>query len=98
MEDLLDTKNRALSPTEVRYATIENEMLAIAWILQKFHQYTYGRQVKVHSDHKPLETIMKKPLALAPRRLQNMLIRALNYDFEVIWKQGKTQVIADLLS
>ena len=27
-----------------------------------------------------------------------MLMRALNYDFEVIWKQGKTQVIADLLS
>ena len=91
-------KSRALSPTEVRYATIEKEMLAIVWGLEKFHQYTYGRQVQVHSDHKPLEAIMKKPLALAPRRLQNMLMRALNYDFEVIWKQGKTQVIADLLS
>ena len=91
-------KSRALSVTEGRYATIEKEMLVIVWGLEKFHQYTYGRKVQVHSDHKPLEVIMKKPLALAPRRLQNMLMRAMNYDFEVTWKKGETQVIADLLS
>ena len=53
-------QKQALSPTEVRYATIEKEMLAIVWGFEKFHQYTYGRQVQVHSDHKPLEAIMKK--------------------------------------
>ena len=54
--------SRALSDTETRYATIEKEMLAIVFALQKWYQYTYGRHVTIHSDHKPLESITKKPL------------------------------------
>ena len=56
-----------------RYAQIENEMLAIVFSLKKFHQYTYGRHVKIQSDHKPLESILQKPLECAPRRLQGMV-------------------------
>ena len=33
---------------------------------------TFGRRTIVHSDHKPLEMIVKKPLHEAPRRLQGM--------------------------
>lgn len=40
-------------------------MLSI--VLEKFNQYTFGRHVRVCSDHKPLESIMAKPLAVAPR-------------------------------
>ena len=47
--------SRALTETERRYAQIEKEMLAIVFSLEKFHQYTYGRHVKIQSDHKPLE-------------------------------------------
>ena len=54
--------SRALSDTETRYATIEKEMLAIVFSLEKWHQYTFGRPVVVYSDHKPLEAITKKPL------------------------------------
>nr|XP_058940983.1 uncharacterized protein K02A2.6-like [Pocillopora verrucosa] len=35
--------SRALSDTETRYATIEKEMLAIVFALEKWHQYTFGR-------------------------------------------------------
>ena len=45
--------SRALGDTETRYATIEKEMLAIVFSLEKWHQYTYGRHVTIHSDHKP---------------------------------------------
>ena len=51
--------SRALSDTETRYATIEKEMLAIVFALEKWHQYTFGRPLTVYSDHKPLEAIMK---------------------------------------
>jgi transposase InsO family protein len=91
-------KSRALTETESRYASIEKEMLAVVWSLEKFHQYTYGRKILVHSDHKPLEAITRKSLASAPKRLQNMLIRAQNYDYTIVWQKGKDQVIADLLS
>ncbi len=91
-------KSRTLTDTETRYAPIEKEMLAVAWGLEKFHQYTYGRKVHVHSDHKPLEAITKKPMSKAPRRLQSLLLRTQNYDCEIKWVRGKDQHIADMLS
>ena len=90
--------SRALSDTETRYATIEKEMLAIVFALEKWHQYTYGRHVTVHSDHKPLESITKKPLDRAPKRLQGMLVRALAYDIDVQYLNGKEMFLADTLS
>jgi hypothetical protein len=67
--------SRALTETEQRYAQIENEMLAIVFGAERFHQYIYGREVDVQSDHKPLEVIMKKPLSSAPARIQRLLMR-----------------------
>lgn len=58
--------SRALTSTEQWYAQIEKECLAIVYALERFHQYTFGRNVLVHSDHTPLESILRKPLASAP--------------------------------
>ena len=60
--------SRALTDTETRYAQIEKEMLAIVFAAEKFDQYTFGHSVTVQSDHKPLESILKKPLFSAPLR------------------------------
>ena len=77
---------------------IEKEMLAIVFSLEKWHQYTFGRPVTVYSDHKPLASIVKKPLDRAPKRLQGMLMRALAYDIEVRYLNGKEMYLADTLS
>ena len=90
--------SRALADTETRYAKIEKEMLAIAYALEKFNQFTFGRHVTVYSDHKPLEAILKKPLACAPRRLQGMIMRLQKYDLEVRYEKGTEMHIADFLS
>ena len=66
--------SHALTSAERNYAQIEKE-LVIVFATEHFHQYTYGRPVKVDSDHNSLETIFTKPLASAPRRLQRMLMR-----------------------
>ena len=50
--------------------------------MEKFNQYTYGRKVNVVSDHKPLECILKKALANAPKRLQGMMMRLQKYDVD----------------
>ena len=73
-------------------------MLAIVFALEKWHQYTYGRHVTVHSDHKPLESVTKKPLDRAPKRLQGMLVRALAYDINVQYLSGKEMFLADTFS
>ena len=90
--------SRALSDTETRYAQIEKELLAVIFGLEKFHQYTYGRTVRVISDHKPLESIMKKPLHAAPKRLQRMLLRLQKYDIQLQYRPGKEMYLADTLS
>lgn len=61
---------RALTETKQQYAQIEKEMLAIVFSLEKFNQYTYRCHVKIQSDHKPLEFILKKSLICAPKCLQ----------------------------
>ncbi|KAL6471877.1 hypothetical protein MHYP_G00205270 [Metynnis hypsauchen] len=90
--------SRALTPTERGYAQIEKECLAILFGMEKFHQYTYGRKVEVQSDHKPLETIMRKPLFNAPKRLQRMLLRLQKYDISVTYVPGRLMYVADTLS
>ena len=58
--------SRALSNSEINYASIEKEMLAIVFGCEIFNMCTHGAKVKVHSDHKPLEIIFKKPLFKVP--------------------------------
>ena len=44
--------SRALTDIETRYAQLENDLLAVVFGLEKFHKYTYGRDVTVQIDHK----------------------------------------------
>jgi hypothetical protein len=90
--------SRALTYTETRYAQMEKELLSVIFGLERFHQYTYGRTVQVRSDHKPLESILKKPLHAAPKRLQRMLLQLQKYDIRLQYTPGKEIYIADTLS
>ena len=90
--------SRSLTDPETRYAQIEKEMLAVVYALQKFDQYVYGHPVNVESDHKPLESIAKKPLRNAPKRLQGMLLKIQKYDVKITYKPGKEMYLADTLS
>jgi len=94
----LDYRSRTLTDTEQRYAQIEKEMLAIVFALEKFNDYTFGAHTTVHTDHKPLVSISKKPLSIVPKRLQRMLIRLQRYDYEIIYKPGTEMFVADTLS
>lgn len=53
--------SRALTRSQQNYAQIEKEALAILFGCEQFHQYIFG-SVTVESDHKPLQSITKKPL------------------------------------
>ena len=60
--------------------------------------YIYGKKVKIESDHKPLESIMKKPLQNIPPRLQRMLLSLQKYDTDLGYLAGKENILADTLS
>jgi hypothetical protein len=90
--------SRALTETEQGYAQIEKELLAIVFGMERFDQYTFGRDIEVQSDHKPLETIVGKPLQAAPKRLQRMLLCLQRYTITVTYTKGKDVVLADTFS
>ena len=90
--------SRALSDAETRYAQIEKELLAAVFACRKFHDFVYGRQVTIETDHKPLISIVKKPLNAAPARLQRMLLQLQKYNLQFVYKKGKELYLADALS
>ena len=88
-----------MSQTEQNYAQIENELLAIVFACDKFNQYICGRSdVVVESDHRPLETILKKPIPNSPKHYQRMRFHLQNYDLQVEYERGSTMFLADKLS
>ena len=90
--------SRAMTSAEINYAQIEKELLAIVFGLERFEQYVLGRPVKIETDHKPLESIFKKSLISAPKRLQRMMLRLQKYDLKVTYKKGSEMYLADTLS
>jgi len=90
--------SRALTTAEQNYSQIEKELLAQVFGLEHNHQYVYGREVTLYTDHKPLVAITKKPLSAAPKRLQRLLLRLQNYDVDIKYKPGSEMYVADTLS
>lgn len=89
---------RALTPAQQNFPQIEKEAMAIKFACTKFHEYVYGKRIEVETDHKPLETIFKKPLQNAPLRLQRILWDVIQYSPNVTYKKGTQIPIADALS
>ncbi|RDY04484.1 Retrovirus-related Pol polyprotein, partial [Mucuna pruriens] len=55
--------SRTMDPTQLNYITTEMELLAIVFVLDKFHSYLIGSKIVVFSDHVALRFLLKKPNA-----------------------------------
>lgn len=89
---------QSLTPTQCMYGQVEKEMLAIQFGLTHFHQYVYGREVLVETDHQSLVRISKKPLNECTPRLQRMKMRIQHYQYTVKHVPGKKMYLSDYLS
>jgi hypothetical protein len=91
--------SRGLNETEKKYAVIEKEMLSIVYATQRFHNYIYGRQIKVITDHKPNVFVLNKRICqVHSPRLQRLKLKLLKYDIKLEYLPGKYLYIADCLS
>lgn len=88
--------SRTLSDTESRYSTIERELLAIVWAVKHFRPYLYGRKFTIYTDHAPLRWVqnLKEPNS----KLTRWGLRLQEYDYDIIYKNGKQNSNADALS
>ena len=98
---LIQCGSRFLSDAESRYATIELELLAVAWACKKCALYISGLQrLEVVTDHRPLIPIInQKSLAdIENPRLQRLRARLTPYNIAAVWRAGKLHAIPDALS
>ena len=89
--------SKALTEAQKGYVAIEIELLAVAWAMEKFHQFLYTSQFILETDQKLLEVILLKSLNQATPRLQCILIRTFAYHFTVRYTPGVTKQLADCL-
>ncbi|KAK7584247.1 hypothetical protein V9T40_008790 [Parthenolecanium corni] len=89
---------KALTDSQTYLPQIEKEALAVRFACEKFHQYIFGKELIIETDHKPLESIFRKPIFMAPPRLKRILLDVLQYNPSVIYKKGKEIPLPDMLS
>ena len=88
--------SRTLTNTEQNYSTIEKELLALVWACKYFRPYLYGRKFILYTDHQPLT------YAFGLKNTNNRLVRwrlsLAEYVYEIKYRPGKQNVVADSLS
>lgn len=92
--------SRSLTDSEIDYAQVEKELLAVVFAFQKFHNFAYGNSsITVQTDHSPLVSILNKHMCKIPNnRLRRLRLKLLTYSFTIKYVPGKHLHVADLLS
>ena len=105
MEDSLEKPiayaSRTLTAAEKNYSQLEKEALAVVYAVGKFHNYLYGRQFVIESDHQPLSYILSDSKAISPTassRNKRWALTLSAYSYTIKHKPGKNLGNADTLS
>jgi hypothetical protein len=88
--------SRTLNDAQLNYSTIEKELLAVVFALDKFRSYLLGSKVLVYSDHAALKYLLSKKYAES--RLIRWILLLQEFDIEIRDKKGSKNVVADHLS
>ena len=89
-------ESKTLGGAQVNYSTIEKELLAIVFALEKFRPYILGSKIIVFSDNAALKYLLKKKESKA--RLIRWILLLQEFDLEIRDRPGKENVAADHLS
>lgn len=88
--------SRKLSNSEKRFDIIHLECKAIKDAIKYWQYYLIGRSFTVFSDHKPLENLKTK--ARTDEILGDLILYLSQFNFNIVYKKGKDNILADLLS
>lgn len=95
-EKVISFISRSLSTSERKFSTTEKECLAVLWAIERFRPYVEATHFTVVTDHFALLWLsnLKDPAG----RLARWSVRLQQYDFDVVHRRGKENVVPDALS
>ena len=86
--------SKTLSPAEQNWDTAEREAYAIIWALETCDQFVRGRCVDIVTDHKNLLFMTTKRTG----KISRWISRLSEYHINIIFREGKSNIVADCLS
>ena len=89
--------SRSLSKTKKNYDAHKLEFLALKWaVTERFQEYLFGGNFDVYTDNNPLTYILTT--AKLDTSSQRWIANLANYNFNIYYRSGKSNVDADALS
>ncbi|KAF2303166.1 hypothetical protein GH714_014277 [Hevea brasiliensis] len=88
--------SRALGPSKQAWSTYAKEMLAILQAIRTWRPYILGRKFFIQTDQRSLKYLVEQRV-VTPEQ-QNWVSKLLGYDYEILYKPGKENRVADALS
>lgn len=88
--------SKSLNAAQINYATTHKELLAIVLAIERFRHYIWGKHFVVYTDHEALTYLFNqnKPGS----RLIRWKLLLSEFDFDIIHRPGKSNVVSDCLS
>jgi hypothetical protein len=88
--------SKKLTPRLTASSTYVRELYALTEAIKKWRQYLLGSTFKIFIDHKSLKSLMTQTIQTPEQ--QKWLTKLLGYTYEIHYKPGKENVVADALS
>ena len=71
-------------------------MLAIFHVIDLWHPYLLGKRFQIKIDHQSLKYFLEQHISSLEK--QKLVTKLFGYDYEIIYKKGKDNVVVDALS
>jgi hypothetical protein len=88
--------NKQLSERNLGKPIYEKEMLAILHVVDLWHPYILGQCFQIKTYHQSLKYFLEQHISSLEQ--QKWVTNLFGYDYEIIYKKGKENVVADALS
>jgi hypothetical protein len=92
----LEFTSKQLSEQNLGKSMYEKEMLAIFHVIYLWCPYLLGKHFQIKTGHQSLKYFMEQHIS-SPEQ-QKWVSKIFGYDYEIIYKKGKDNVVVDALS
>jgi hypothetical protein len=88
--------SKQLSERNMGKPIYEKEMLAILHVVDLWCPYLLGQRFQIKTDHQSLKYFLEQ--RISSQEQQKWVTKLFGYDYEIIYKKGKDNVVEDALS